>query len=85
MNRKPRTATHKTDVQKGQPFGEGNYAATREYNQGLKRHLETHDVDKEAHDAAPRTNAEKEEMEKAERAGRERSRGEDMKKKPLPR
>ena len=72
MNRKPRTATHKTDVQKGQPFGEGNYAATREYNQGLKRHLRRTTWTRRRTMPPSRTNAEKEEMEKAERAGRER-------------
>ena len=84
MNRKPRGATHKADVGK-QVHGEGNYAATRDYNAGLKKHLETHDVDQEARDAAPKTGAEREDLENAERAGRERSRGEDVRKKPPPR
>jgi hypothetical protein len=83
MHRKPRNSTHEADVKK-QIHGEGNYQATRDYNAGLKEHLATHDVDKEAHDAAPASSVEREEMESAERAGRARSRGEDSKKKPLP-
>jgi hypothetical protein len=51
-------------------FGEGNYKATREYNEGLKRHMETHDIEKEARDAAPRSKDEAEEMERAEEIGR---------------
>lgn len=54
-------------------FGEGNYKATREYNEGLKRHLETHDIEKEARDAAPNSREEAESMERAEEAGRSRA------------
>ena len=60
----------------GNQYGEGNYAATREYNKGVKRHLETSDVEGEARDAAPRTAAEEKEMTEAERIGRSKARGE---------
>jgi hypothetical protein len=60
----------------GQQYGEGNYKATRDYNRGLKDHVEHHDIEKEARDAAPRTAAEEKEMEDAERIARGRSRGE---------
>lgn len=60
----------------GQQHGEGNYEATRQYNAGLKDHVEHHDIEKEARDAAPRSEAEKREMEEAERIGRSKSRGE---------
>jgi hypothetical protein len=60
----------------GQQYGEGNYEATRQYNKGLKDHVENHDIEREARDAAPRTATEEQEMAAAERAGRERSRGE---------
>jgi hypothetical protein len=56
----------------GKQYGEGNYEATRRYNEGLKDHVEHHDVEKEARDAAPRSEAERQEMEEAERAGRSR-------------
>jgi hypothetical protein len=59
----------------GQQYGEGNYAATRKYNEGLKRHLESSDVEREARDAAPRDAAESEEMSEAERIGRSKARG----------
>lgn len=60
----------------GQQYGEGNYKATRDYNRGLKDHVENHDIEKEARDAQPRTASEEREMEEAERIGRGRSRGE---------
>ena len=60
----------------GQQYGEGNYKATRDYNRGLKEHLEHHDIEKEARDAAPKSEQEAREMEEAERAGRSRSKGE---------
>ena len=60
----------------GQQYGEGNYKATRQYNEGVKEHVENHDIEREARDAAPRSAAEKQEMEDAERIGRSKSRGE---------
>jgi hypothetical protein len=60
----------------GQQYGEGNYKATRDYNRGLKEHVEHHDIEKEARDAAPRSAAEEREMEEAERIGKSRARGE---------
>jgi hypothetical protein len=59
----------------GQQYGEGNYKATRDYNRGLKEHVQNHDIEKEARDAAPKSEEEANEMEEAERAGRERARG----------
>ncbi len=54
-------------------FGEGNYKATREYNEGLKRHMQTHDIEKEARDAAPKSRADADDMERAEDEGRSRA------------
>jgi len=59
----------------GKQYGEGNYAATRQYNEGLKEHVEHHDIEREARDAAPKSAAEAREMEDAERVGRSRARG----------
>jgi hypothetical protein len=56
-------------------YGEGNYKATRQYNEGLKDHVQHHDIEKEARDAAPKSAAEAREMEEAERIGRSRARG----------
>lgn len=60
----------------GQQYGEGSYSGTRQYNEGVKEHMQHHDVEREARDAAPRTAAEEREMEEAERLGRGKSRGE---------
>ena len=60
----------------GQQYGEGNYKATRQYNEGMKEHVENHDIEREARDAAPRTASEEKEMEEAERIGRSKSKGE---------
>lgn len=60
----------------GQQYGEGNYKATRQYNEGLKEHVQNHDIEREARDAEPRTAAEEKEMEEAERVARSKSRGE---------
>ena len=59
----------------GQQYGEGNYKATRDYNRGLKDHVEHHDIEKDARDAAPRSEEEAREMEEAEREGRSRAKG----------
>ena len=32
----------------GQEYGEGNYKATRQYNEGLKEHVQEHDIEREA-------------------------------------
>lgn len=60
----------------GQQYGEGSYSGTRQYNEGLKKHMNQHDVEKEALDAAPRSEEEARQMEEAERIGRSKSKGE---------
>jgi hypothetical protein len=59
----------------GKEYGEGNYKATRQYNEGLKDHVEHHDIEKDAREAAPKSAAEEREMEEAERIGRSRAKG----------
>lgn len=59
----------------GKEYGEGNYKATRQYNEGLKEHVEHHDIEKDARDAAPKSAAEEREMEEAERIGKSRAKG----------
>jgi hypothetical protein len=59
----------------GQQYGEGSYSGTRQYNEGMKDHVEHHDIEREARDAAPRSAAEEKEMEEAERIGRSKARG----------
>ena len=58
----------------GQQYGEGSYSGTRQYNQGVKDHVEHHDIEREARDAEPRNASEEQEMEEAERVGRSKAR-----------
>ena len=59
----------------GEQYGEGNYKATRDYDRGVKEHLETHDVEREARDAAPRSEEEAREMQRAEDLGKRKAEG----------
>ena len=65
------------DPGKPGPYGEGNYEASRKYNEGLKDHVQHHDIEKEARNAAPKNEAEAKEMKDAEREAASRSKGED--------
>ena len=53
-----------------QDHGEGSYSGTRDYQAGVKAYLETADVEQDARNAAPDTEAEARDLEKAEQAGR---------------
>lgn len=67
--------------------GEGDYEAAHRYRKEVKDYLGKADVDKAAHEAAPHSEREKQEMEAAERAGRAHSKGgpeRDMNLKPEP-
>ena len=57
--------------------GEGNYQAAREFDAAEAAFVKSGQVDKAAHDAAPKSAAEAAELARAEQAGRERARGED--------
>jgi len=48
--------------------GEGNYDATRQYNEATKKFIEAGKVDKAARDAAPRNAQEAADMKQAEQA-----------------
>ncbi len=58
-----------------QEHGEGNYEATRDYDRGLKEHMRTHDVEREARAAAPRSDEEAREMQRAEDLGKKKAQG----------
>jgi hypothetical protein len=63
---------------KGQQVqGEGNYEASRTYNEATKRFVESGKVDKAAHDAAPATDAEALQLAAAEAEGKSRAKEED--------
>ena len=53
--------------------GEGNYEATRDYNQRTKDYLESADVGDDARKAAPRNEKEARELKQAEAAGKRRA------------
>ena len=61
----------------GQQYGEGSYSGTKQYNDGLKKHMNQHDIEQEALDAAPKSEEEARQMEEAERIARGKSKGED--------
>jgi len=53
--------------------GEGDYEAARRYRKGVKGFVDKTNVDKAAHEAAPKSSDEQREMDEAERAGRAHS------------
>jgi len=71
-------------------LGEGNYEATRKYNEGLRRFIRSGRVGQAARDAAPTTDADELQMAAAETEGKRRAKEEDpalkgkMPKAPLP-
>jgi hypothetical protein len=58
-------------------YGEGNYQATRDYNARTKRFIDSGKVDEAAGNAAPRSEAEAEEMREAEEIGKRHMKEED--------
>lgn len=55
--------------------GEGDYEAARRYREEVKDFVDKADIDKAAHEAAPKSPDERREMEEAERVGKSRSKG----------
>lgn len=53
-----------------QPQGEGNYEASRRYDEAARRFVKTGKVEQAARDAAPRSPAEAEELRRAEEEGK---------------
>ncbi|HVE50514.1 MAG TPA: hypothetical protein VNG69_12980 [Casimicrobiaceae bacterium] len=64
------------DDKKGE-YGEGNYKASRQYNDATKKFVESGRVDKAAHDAAPKDSADARELADAEAKGKSRAKEED--------
>ena len=61
----------------GKVQGEGDYDAARRYEEKLRDHVQHHDVEKEARDAAPASEGEERDMEQAEEQGKRRAKEED--------
>ena len=57
--------------------GEGSYSGTKDYNARTKKFVDSGKVEKAAHDAEPKSEEEKHAMQKAERIGKQRAKGED--------
>jgi hypothetical protein len=57
--------------------GEGSYKGSKDYNKRTEKFVESGKVDQAARDAEPKSEDEKHAMQKAERMGKERAKGED--------
>lgn len=66
-----------TDDPSNKEYGEGNYKASKKYNDATKKFVESGRVDEAARDAQPETEAEAIEMADAEAKGRRRAKEED--------
>jgi hypothetical protein len=57
--------------------GEGSYTGSKDYNERTRKFVDSGKTDQAANDAKPRTEQEAHEMQKAERLGKKRAKGED--------
>lgn len=57
--------------------GEGSYSGTRDYNERAREFLQSGKAEEAARQAKPRSEQEAQEMQKAERLGKQRGKGED--------
>ena len=64
--------------------GEGNYKASKDYNDATKKFVESGKVDEAAEKAKPKNQQEASEMQDAERAGKSHAKGEGSKGKQQP-
>ena len=65
---------------KGEVEGEGSYKGSKDYNQRTQKFVESGKVEDAARAAKPQSEEEAHQMHKAERIGKQRSKGEDKKK-----
>jgi hypothetical protein len=80
MNDKERDDKERDDKERkdeAQVEGEGSYSGTKAYNQRTKKFVNSGKVDDAAREAEPKSEEEKHAMQKAERIGRSRAKGED--------
>ena len=57
--------------------GEGSYTGTKDYNQRTKKFIDSGKVEEAARDAEPKSEEEKQAIQKAEKIGKQRAKGED--------
>jgi hypothetical protein len=65
------------DNLRGKEYGEGNYKASREFDEAERAFVESGKVEESARNAAPKSDAEKQEMLAAEEKARRRAKEED--------
>lgn len=65
------------DKGKGGVEGEGSYSGTKDYNERTKDFVDSGKVDEAARSAKPQSEEEAHQMQKAERIGKQRAKGED--------
>ena len=65
------------DKRKDGVEGEGSYSGSKDYNERTKKFVQSGKVDQAARDAEPKSEEEKHQMQKAERIGKDRAKGED--------
>ena len=53
--------------------GEGSYSGTKDYNERTKKFVQSGKVDQAAQDAEPKSEEERQAMQKAERIGKQRA------------
>ena len=57
--------------------GEGSYTGSKDYNERTKKFVDSGKVEQAAQDAKPKSEQEAHEMQKAERIGKQRAKGQD--------
>jgi hypothetical protein len=57
--------------------GEGSYSGSKDYNERTKKFVDSGKVDEAARNAEPKSEEEKQAMQKAERVGKEKAKDED--------
>ena len=57
--------------------GEGSYTGSKDYNERTKKFVDSGKVDEAARNAEPQNEQERQAMQKAERVGKEKAKGED--------
>lgn len=72
----PPDKDEKPGAKKEQQMGEGSYEGTRDYNKRQADYMKTHDVEKDAEAAKPRSEEEARDLQQAEDEGKSHSKGE---------
>ena len=77
MERKRKPGEDRKSRQGGNVEGEGSYTGSKDYNQRTEKFVGSGKVDEAARKASPQSEEEARQMQKAERIGKQRAKGED--------